>query len=163
MMMRGLRPPNQMRMPGPPGHMMNVPNVPGRGGPMFNNPGNDGAMFIPGMSNAQMFGAGNMGGKGNRMMGGMPSDAQLMPSAMGGTGPNNVNNSNAAGNQQNFKPGQFLGPNPNDSRIDEGFLKFQQELYATGSPMNAQQQQPQAMGNTINQNQQQFFGNKKFA
>lgn len=179
MMMRALRPPNQMRMPpGPPGMMMGGggPNMPGRGGGnnhMFNGPpnANDHGMFLSGMPNSQqMFGSGpgSMGGKGNRMMGGMPPDgSQQILQNMGGPGPTNVNANNCGPNQQNFKTGQFIGPNANDSRIDESFLKFQQELYATNTnqmnPQQPQSQQPtQVMGNALNQNQQ-FFGNKKFA
>lgn len=169
MMMRGLRPPNSMRMPGPPGHMMGGPNVSGRGGGnhMYNGPPNDGGMFLPGMQNPQMFGPGGIGGKGNRMMGGLPPDAsQPLPPSMGGGGPNNVNNNPGGGNPQNFKSGQFIGANTNDPRYAEEYLKFQQELYATntGSQMNTQQQQQQqqGMGGGLNQNQQ-FFVNKKFA
>lgn len=175
MMMRALRPPNhQMRMPHP-GMMMGGggPNMqPGRGGNhMFNGPQNpnDPSMFLSGMPNSQqMFGSGpgGMSGKGNRMMGGMPSDGQSILPNMGGPGPGNMNANNSGPNQQNFNKGQFVDPNANDSRFDESFLKFQQELYATNTnqmnPQQPQSQPPQAMGNNLNQNPQ-FFGNKKFA
>lgn len=175
MMMRPLRPPNQMCMPGPPsGPHMGGPNMPGRGGNnhMFNGPSNDAGMFMPpqqmreneNFCRQMVWQKDDMGGKGNRLMGGMPPDAsQPLPSPM--SGPNNVNNGGA--NQQNFKTGQFMGPNSNEPRFDESFLKFQQELYATstGNQMNSQQPPaqppPQAMENALNQNQQ-FFGNKKF-
>lgn len=144
MMMRGMRPP--------------------LGPPILSNSDGSIAHIASGHAGMQEHYA-SMGGKGNRLMSGMPPDvSQPIPSQM--SGPNNVNSNNGAANQQNFQTGQFMGPNSNEP-MNEGYLKFQKELYATstGNQLNAQQPgapPPQhAMDNALNQNQQ-FFGNKKY-
>lgn len=144
MLMRGMRPQNPnaaalMRMGGPPSHMMGnhfngSPNNGVGGGP--GNP-NMNEMFPGNSPNAQMFVAGSKGSpiitnanQGDNIQGhpAMINQSQnhTMPN---GPGPNNQP-PNGGGP---FKQSQFVGPTTADPNYAQQYHNFQQQLYATNT------------------------------
>jgi hypothetical protein len=167
-MMRGMRAhnPNQMmRMPGPPGHIIgnhfsnsnNSGNVPEQ---IFSSGGPPNAqMFVAGSKNSPNLNNNNQGdnsqqipstmsgnnGPGNGNNGSVNTTANQSNNAHGGIGPGGGHNIGGANPQQNpnsFKP-QFIGPSTADPNYAQQFHNFQQQLYATNtrSQLNQQHQQ----------------------
>lgn len=145
MLMRGLRPPGQgamIRMSGAPllggggagaGH-----NHPFNNGP----PSSDPSMFGPGAH--QMFGGPKGGPGGGQMMpgpGGPPDASQPLPPSMGGAqGPGGSGpGGNSAGGPGGFKS-QFVGPSTADPNYAQQYHNFQQQLYATSTRSQLNQQ-----------------------
>ncbi|XP_071454313.1 protein BCL9 homolog [Hetaerina americana] len=131
------------------GAMMRGGPGPGMGGPMFGGSGQTvgneqmfgpmsggSGQMMPGAPNAQLFVS---GAKSSPMgLGGAPDASQPLPPSMGPSG--------------NFKSPPFIGPTTSDPNYAQQFHNFQQQLYAT----NTRSQ----MNNQAMTSNQSFFGGK---